>query len=203
MEFDLNTIFNWIAVYGYFVILPIAILEGPIITVISAFLSSQGYFNGYILFFILVLGDILGDLLYYAIGRYGKKRVLLRWGHHFGLTEKRLKKIESHFHAHSGKTLLIGKLTHSMGWAALTGAGVAEMPVGKFIFYNFIGIIPKTLFFFVIGYYAGYAYQKINSYIDQVALILFIVIIIIGVGAYIWSKRKKDIAALASDEISD
>ena len=39
------------------------IIEGPIITVIGAFLASLGFFNIGIIFFLSLLGDIVGDII--------------------------------------------------------------------------------------------------------------------------------------------
>jgi membrane protein DedA with SNARE-associated domain len=57
--------------YKYWLIFPIVIIEGPIIVVISGFLVYLGFLNAYITYIILVIGDSIGDSMYYAIGRYG------------------------------------------------------------------------------------------------------------------------------------
>ena len=175
--------------YGYFFLFPIAILEGPIITVIAGFLASQGYFNIAMVYGVVVAADLVGDLLYYALGRFGKKSVLDRWGKYVGLHVERLVAMERHFHsAHGGKTILFGKLTHSVGFMVLMAAGAAKMPLKKFFWYNFWGTLPKSLLFTLIGYFFGYAYNQVNSYIEKVSLILFI--IVIAVAGYVIIRKK-------------
>jgi membrane protein DedA with SNARE-associated domain len=188
--FGFDAIFEFIINYGYLIIIPIAIIEGPIITVISAFLVSQGYFNPFIMYFVLILGDIIGDVLYYVLGRFGKKSFLIKWGHKFGVTNERILKIQDHFHVHSGKTLLFGKWFHSVGSVILISAGISGMSIWKFIFYNLIGSLPKTLVLFLIGYYLGHAYEKINSYID-IFVVITLSMVAISVGVYLYFKYKK------------
>ena len=51
--------------YGYFLLFPIAVLEGPIISVIAGFLVLQGYFNILLVYAVMVVADLTGDFLYY------------------------------------------------------------------------------------------------------------------------------------------
>lgn len=177
--FTLQQIVSWLVVYKYQVMFPITIFEGPIITVIGGFLASQGILNFYAVYAVCVSGDIVGDLLYYALGRWGSQSFLMKWLKYLGVTPERIKKLENHFEKHSGKTLLLGKISHGAGSLILIAAGVSKMPVGRFIWFNFIGTLPKTLAFLLIGYYFGEAYKRISQYIDYTALLTFSIAVII------------------------
>lgn len=190
MSPSLATIFLWITRYGYLIILPVSIIEGPIITVIAAFLAHQGYFNFFIVYLVVVLGDLIGDLLFYSFGYFGKRLSNTVLGRFFGLTDAHIKKVSDHFYIHSGKTIFWGKITHSLGWAVLPAAGMAKMPIGRFLWFNLLGTLPKSLAFMLIGYYLGYAYKNIDSYISKTALILFF---ILAIGILVYSRRKKEI----------
>jgi membrane protein DedA with SNARE-associated domain len=147
------------------------IVEGPIITVIAGFLSSIGHLNLFAVYAVVVVGDLVGDSLYYALGYYGRKNFIERWGHFLGITVKRIERLEKHFKKHSGKTLIIGKLTNAIGAVLLVAAGVARIPFRKFIWYNFIPTLPKSLILLLIGYFFGETYNKINTYLDYTAII--------------------------------
>jgi membrane protein DedA with SNARE-associated domain len=64
MIFTLSQIINWLEVYKYFVLFPVTIFEGPIITVIAGYLSSLGFLNFYVAYGVIVLGDTVGDILF-------------------------------------------------------------------------------------------------------------------------------------------
>src|SRR5476651_593996 len=81
--------------YGYIFLFVIAVAEGPIITIIGAFLASEGYFNVFAVFGLVVAGDLTGDLLYYGVGRFGRtgafaplRRSLGMTGEHFAQLER-------------------------------------------------------------------------------------------------------------------
>ena len=79
MWFSLNTLFGWMLAYRYVILLPIAIIEGPIISVIAGFLVSIHAMEFWIVFGILVLGDVIGDMLLYGVCRWGGGSFITRW----------------------------------------------------------------------------------------------------------------------------
>lgn len=174
--------------HGYLVFFLLAIIEGPIVTIIGAFLVSIGYFHLIPLYVLAVLGDLTGDLIHYAIGAQSKKRFATK-GSLFGISKDRIIKIENHFGDHGGKTIFFGKISHSLGFAILIAAGLVGMPIGEFLLFNLLGTLPKTLVLMAIGYYFGSAYQSIDSYITYIGVGLFFILVI---GIAVWFIRKKE-----------
>ena len=193
MFLNLDNIVLWLLYYKYAILFPITIVEGPIITVIAGFLSSQGYLNILTVYGIVVAGDIVGDIIYYSIGRWGGRRFINHWGHflHLGLGE--ITKLENHFAKHSGKTLIFGKLSHAIGAPILVAAGMAKIPLNKFIWFNFWPTLPKSLGLLIIGYYFGRAYQQIDRYIGYANLIIFSLAIAAIIIYFLFKRLKKNI----------
>ncbi|MFH1182757.1 MAG: DedA family protein [Candidatus Moraniibacteriota bacterium] len=179
MFFSLQDVINWLIIYKYLVIFPITIVEGPAISIIAGFLSAHGILNLYLVYLVLVLGDLTGDTLYYLIGRWSRKSFLLKWGRFFGVTEEKLIKLEKHYEEHSGKTLIFGKISHAFGSAFLIAAGAAKMPLGRFLWFNLIATVPKSLIYLLIGYYFGEAYRRIVYYLDYAGIISVAVAVIL------------------------
>lgn len=194
---SLDTILILLQHYGYWFLFPIAVIEGPIITVIAALLASEGYLNIFAVYGIVVLGDMVGDLFYYAPGRWGKK-YLKRWGHHVGVNPERLAALEERFRSKGGRTILFGKISHSVGFLVLVAAGAAEMPISEFLWYNFLGTLPKSLFFTLLGYFIGYEYHLLDTYIARVSLVVFILLAFVGYYIYARSKPKEEAAGTES-----
>ncbi|OHA19735.1 MAG: hypothetical protein A2836_00210 [Candidatus Taylorbacteria bacterium RIFCSPHIGHO2_01_FULL_45_63] len=168
---SLEAIIALLTTYKYLLLFPIVVVEGPIITVIAGFLSSLGQLNFFISYAIAVVGDVVGDCIYYALGFYGRQKFIERWGRFLGITLERVEKMDKHFEKHSGKTLIIGKLSHAVGSLVLVAAGMAKVPFWKFVWYNFIATLPKSLILLLIGFYFGETYAKINTYLDYTAII--------------------------------
>jgi membrane protein DedA with SNARE-associated domain len=161
-----------IEAYGLWILAPFAILEGPIVTVIAAYLAHQGYMNVVAVYFVCIAGDLLGDSLLYAAGRFGATRLPLRLTRWLGLTKAREVALTDHFATKGGRTLLFGKWTHSAGMPILLASGMARMNFASYLWFNLLGTLPKTLLFVLLGYFLGAAYSAIDTYIYRSSLVL-------------------------------
>jgi membrane protein DedA with SNARE-associated domain len=176
--------------YKYLLLFPVLVFEGPIITVIAGFLVSLGDLDFLRTYTLAVTADLLGDSLYYAVGRLGAHRVVGRWGKYLGVTWGQVEKVKRHFDRHVGTSLVLGKLTHGVGGLILLAAGVAEVPYGVFLWFNLLGTLPKSLLFLLVGYYFGHGYQKINAYLNAVALASVAAVLLAGL-AFLRHGAKK------------
>lgn len=177
--------------YKYWLVFPIAVFEGPIISVISGFLVHLKHFNIYIIYPLLIIADLVGDSLYYLIGRFGGRSITFKkFGKYFGYNDEYERYIEEHFVKHPAKTLLSAKFTHGLGGTVQATAGIARMDYFQFIKWNLIGQVPKSLVLIIIGYYLGESYEKINGYLEYIALFTISIFVFI-VLYFLVSKRLK------------
>lgn len=184
----LETVTALMAKHGLAVVAPIAVLEGPIVTVIAAWLASQNLFSVWSVSVVVILADLVGDIGLYALGRWGLNRMPKRWRDKLGLSRARLVSAGRHFQTKGVKTLLFGKWTHSAGAPVLVAAGIARMNIWLFMLTNLIATIPKSLAFVALGYWLGSYYGKIDSWLTKGSLILLALIVL---GGTIWFFRRK------------
>jgi len=173
--------------YGSILILPLAVIEGPLVSIATGFLSASGYFDWIWALCLLIGGDLIGDLLYYWIGRTGKAPMvgLLR---RFGMRSTVTPAMQSHLTEHSTKMLFIGKWTQSIGVVVLIGSGMLRLPLPRFIVVNLIATVPKSLLLFGLGYFASDYYADLAGH----ALITLVVLGLLGIAAVIIVLRRID-----------
>ncbi len=188
---DLQTISQLFTHYGYVIVFPIAVIEGPTISIISGFFISLKIFNPYIVFLVLAVGDLVGDTLYYILGRYAGQWFILHIGKYVGITKERITLTEKYFHKNDWKILLFGK-TQAIGSVLLFVAGVVRVKYSRFISYNILGTIPKTILFLIIGFYFGKTYVTSSKYLDYFSLVwLLLSVVLIAVYIYVKKYIKK------------
>ena len=175
--------------YGLWLLAPVAILEGPIVTVIAGYMAHLGVFSPLAAYVIVVLADLVGDSLLYWFGHSGLRALSPKWRTRLGLTDDRIKSLSAHFHTQGGRTLVIAKITHSLGIVALVAAGVSRMKFLPFLWYNLLATLPKSLFFLIVGYSLGYAYQQVNAYIFWLSLVPLLVFAVLGLRWYLKRRR--------------
>lgn len=151
---------HYLAVYGYAALLPLAVVEGPAITILGAFLAARGILDVFVVFGLVVVADLIGDLMYYAAGRWMLWRLSAHTGQWTVHLRRRVAVLAPRIRARAAKMLLLGKLTHSAGFAVLLGAGAAHVPMRRFVAYNLLATLPKSLALIALGYWFGQLYNQ-------------------------------------------
>jgi membrane protein DedA with SNARE-associated domain len=187
---SLDSLAALISHYGYAFLLPAAIIEGPVVTVIAAFLASLGVLDIVWVYAIAVAGDVIGDSIYYWIGRLGRTTLIPKYGHWVGLTPERIARAEEHYKDHLGKTLLFGKVTQAPILIIIVAAGAARADFLRLLGLVFLITLPKALIFLLVGYFAGRSYAAIGHGLD-IALIVIWAVLIAGFVIYRTWRRPR------------
>lgn len=183
-------IFEFLKSYGYFAMLPLMTLEGPVVTLISAMLASMGAFFWPWVFVLSVLGDMLGDVILYWIGyKYGMHFVR-KIGKHISITESLVLRMEKYFTRHGGKTIFAVKSTVGLCWAAFTAAGIVKMDFKKFLKYSFLGGIVWSGSLVAMGYFYGYLWKSMKEYISWAGWIITAVAVASFMGITLYKKYQ-------------
>jgi membrane-associated protein len=156
----------------YLILIPLMILEGPLVTFVAGFLASAHVFEAEDIIIVSVVSNLIGDLLHYAIGRWGRISFIKRWGRYIGMSPERVISIENHFNKHGGKSLLLAKAAPAFGSITLVAAGLARYSLWRFIILNLLAEIPKSALFFGLGFYFGSAYGGVKHYLALSSLVL-------------------------------
>lgn len=177
---DSALITHLILKFGYPVIFLLVVYEGPLVTIAAAFFAASGYLNVFILYPLIVVADLSSDIMWYYVGYFGREKVINRWGRFFGLNQDSLikfQKLNDKFKNHQGKILFAAKITHVIGFPFLINAGIFKWDIKKYILFNFLATIPKTLGFMLLGYFFGKAGNIISRYLGYGTYI--------GIGAFV------------------
>jgi membrane protein DedA with SNARE-associated domain len=190
MAISFDQIISWLLHFKYLALFPLAVIEGPIITIITGFFASLGYINFFLAYAVIVAGDLAGDAIHYFIGRFGGRRFIDKWGRFIGVGESHVESLEKQFVKRGNKLLFIGKLSHGIGGAFLVAAGIIKMPFDKFLFSNMLATLVKSMILLIIGFYFGQAFRTINSYLEKIALISFGIAVFMALIYFFYFRKK-------------
>lgn len=183
---------QWVIANGYALMFLLMIIEGPAITAAGAFAAALGIFDVWIVLILSLLGNLIPDAIYYALGFWGREGIINKYGRYFKIDREWLEKLELNYSKHAGKTLMAVKLIPVLATPGLIAAGIAKIPLKKYVFWSLVVTIPSSLFYLIIGYYFGETYNSIIHYVKygEYFLILFIIIFaIIFYGSRIISRK--------------
>jgi membrane-associated protein len=165
----LEYIVHLLYAFKYLILFPLAVVEGPILAVIAGFLCVGGFLNPLIVYPIIVLGDICGDSLVYALGRWGKSRQQARWNRLIGLRREKIDRARTYFNDNPVKTVSLSKLILGVGVAGIFLAGNARIPYRIFIAVCLVTSAAQYTVYLGLGLLFGRAYKEINGYLNYIA----------------------------------
>jgi membrane-associated protein len=173
---------------GYVLLFLMFLIEGPIINYVAAFAASLGFLNVFIILILAILGNIIGDLIFYFVGKLGKRVTIDKYLHRL-LKPNKIKKIKEYFKNNLGKTLLVIKITPLIPAPGLILAGMSNVSLKRFLFYSFIISTITCSFITILGFYSGTGFSIIFDYFKYGAYLAGLFVIIILFFWWFVSKR--------------
>ncbi len=144
--------------YRYWILIPLSLIEGPIVAIVAGTLAAAGYFNPYFLMVFFIIRDLVTDLAYYAVGVFAANTAFVRrLLHKIGVTAEHLEKAQALWRNHPGKTMFLGKLSYGIAPSFFVVAGMTRMSLTRFIGYNAIVAVFQYGVCLLLGYYFGNA----------------------------------------------
>ena len=178
-----------IADHGIAILAPLAVIEGPIVTVVAAYMASLKLLDLGNVILCVIIADVVGDCILYAMGRGLLDWLPLSIRRKFGVSRRRMAQMIRTFRDNGVRLLVIGKLTHAVGFAVLFAAGASRMPFLTFVLANLLATIPKSLILVAIGYMFGSAHAVMAEWFSVGSAI------VLGLMAatllVLWYRRRK------------
>jgi len=209
----LNTVGNYLAEYGYWAILLLVMVEdfgipvpGETILIAGAIFAGAGRLNVVVVAVVGFLAAVVGDNIGFAIGHFGGRALVLRWGRYVHITEERLDKTEVFFNRHGGKIIVIARFIEGLRQANGIIAGISGMHWRRFLFFNAIGAGLWVGTWVSLGYFAGSHIDTIYHYITNYSYYLLIaagVLVAALIVRHILRRRRRADRGHAARESSE
>jgi len=170
---DLIVVFvtGTISAVGYLGVLVLMTLESACIPIpseiimpFSGFLASTGKLSIWGITLAGAFGNLIGAVITYAIGYYGGRPFVLKYGKYFFIREHELHKAEKFFAKYGDFSVFLSRNLPVIRTFISLPAGVAEMPFIKFSVYSFLGSIPWCFALTYLGFLLGSNWLVIRQY---------------------------------------
>ncbi len=151
-------------------------------------------------FFLVVmagtLGATVGALVAYAIEAWGGRPVIERWGRYLGISGADLDRAELFFARHGEAASFFGRMIPVIRSLVSFAAGVARMPIRRFIVFTFLGSLPFTAALVFAGVQLGANWETIGTVIKRFEYAVLAVLVLIAL-AWVWARIIKPRRAAA------
>ncbi len=135
------------------------------------------------------LGSLTGSVISYAIGYYGGKTFITKFGKFFLLKEKHLEMSERFFTKHGQITIFAARFIPVVRHFISIPAGAGKMNLLKFCIYTVLGAGIWNAFLTFLGYKLKQNWETVmhySHYIDTGVLI----VLVVALGYYIYKIYK-------------
>lgn len=165
----------------------LSILPGTSFTVLLGVFVARGDIeNVSLLFLIIVIGAILGDLLGYTLGRlYTTHYLKKKKKYHNSYSQSG----EAFIKKHGGKSIFFSRFFRGAKELVIFAAGVLQMNLKKFLFWDFLGAIGWATLWLGIGYVSGFFITDLADIVKTIGLI-FLTFFLFSI--YIFHKKYKN-----------
>jgi membrane protein DedA with SNARE-associated domain len=192
---DTNTLLLYGSIYGWMLLTGIGLPPVPEEAGIlyAAGLSTHGQVWWPIAWLCTSLGILSADLVLYGVGRqWGTKLFELKWVQRF-LKKERRERLESRFHQHGFKLLVLARFLPPLRTGVFLIAGASRYSILKFIIADVIyGIVGVGLFFLFGSFMIGLL-ERLHDYLRNPIVYIVGVPIILGLlyGYYRYQRVRE------------
>lgn len=171
----------------------------------ACYAAYEGDLNIFMVFLCATLGSLLGALVNYYLAKYLGRPIVYKFsnskiGRMCLLSEDKIKQAEDYFVKKGAMSTLIGRLLPGIRQLISIPAGLANMPIGQFVFYTVLGSGIWNAILCILGYYLASKIPSselaatVHKYSIELGVLIFVLVFLYIVGKYIlayYKKRKK------------
>jgi membrane protein DedA with SNARE-associated domain len=160
----------------------------------SGQLTTEHHMNLLAVILVATLGEVLGSLAGYTIGRAGGRPLVNRVGKYALLTHHDLDRAEAWFARRGEAFVFFGRLIPLLRSFVSLAAGLAEMALGKFVLFTVLGCAIWTTALSSIGYSLGASWHHVLkdfSYAGYVVAVLIVLALATVIGHRVRGVRRE------------
>jgi membrane protein DedA with SNARE-associated domain len=185
--------------YRYGVMVPGALIFGPAASVVAGFLVRLGYVEIIPTALCLAAGELIGDVVWYWLGKRWGETFALRYGRYVGISASSLASVKIMYSRYHDLILFISKITSGFGFApaVLITAGIAGIPFRRYMMFNIVGQVFFTAALLALGYFFGHLYLQVTGILEKMlifALGVVVLALLVGFGRYLRSRLTEQSA---------
>lgn len=169
----------------------LSLFQREIILPMAGFWIAQGEYSYWLMVLAGTVGGTIGPLTLYAVGRYGGRPIVLKYGKFFLINEKQVNASDKFFAKYGAGVAFFGRFMPIVRTAISVPCGMTKMNVWKFTIYTFLAMFPITALYVYLGIKLGENWEQAGDLFKQYLQPFVIIIIVLAVIYAIYKYRIK------------
>ena len=185
--------------YGYAAVFGALLLEsfglplpGEAMLIAGAALAAEGGLRLAPLLACAWFAAVLGDNIGFAVGHFGGRRLIVRYGARIGITESRLAAVEAFFRRYGGGVVLLARFFALLRQLNGIVAGSVGMGWWRFLAYNAVGAALWVSAWGLGAYYFGQTLGHAMSRTPGLGYVIGLLALVLIVGCIaLYGRRRR------------
>jgi len=156
----------------------------------AGYLASQGKMELWIVVLLGIVGSVLGALFNYWISFRLGRPFILRFGKYVGLTARAYDRAEEAFRRHGEISTFIGRLIPGLRQYISLPAGLARMPIPRFVLFTGLGAGIWASVLALVGYVIGNNQEAIGHSLHRITIYTAVGIVLLVIVYGFWYRRR-------------
>jgi membrane protein DedA with SNARE-associated domain len=143
------------------------------------------------------VGSLLGAIVGYYIGAWGGRPLLGRYGRYVGIGADDLDRAERWFVRWGAWAVFGGRMVPLVRTFVSYPAGIARMPMGRFVLFSALGSLPWNAALITAGFIVGENYPRIEAALKPYEYAIYAVVVgvvLLLIARWWWRKRRPSVA---------
>lgn len=166
-------------------------IPSEIVLPLAGFEVSQGNLAFVWTLLAATAGSLVGALMLYAIGRYGGRALVLRWGRVLRVGPADLDRAERWFDRWGDWVVLGARVVPIARSVVSIPAGVARMRLGRFCLLTAAGSLVWNLILIGAGQQLGANWEEVSELAARYSDVVLVIFVVLTVAAIVWLVRRR------------
>jgi membrane protein DedA with SNARE-associated domain len=136
-------------------------------------------------------GSLFGALILYALGRWGGRNLILRYGTFLRVKEADLDRAEGWFDRYDEWVVLFGRMVPGVRSVVSIPAGMLGTPFVRFVLLTTAGSAAWNALLLGAGWYLGDNWQQIAGIVGSASNVVLVLVAVALVSAAVWWWRRR------------
>ena len=159
-----------------------------IVLIPAGYLVHEGEMNMLLVFLAALFGSLAGAFINYFGALIIGRRLLLKFGKYFFVSNSAMDKMEAFFQKHGPISTFTGRLIPGIRQLISIPAGLSRMSLFPFTLYTALGAGIWSMVLIMLGYIVGENQELITTYLHQITLAVLGTLVVL---VFVYIRRIK------------